>query len=612
MPIALFPALVSSLTKVGKSMTPWNRLALIEEQILRRARAAFLVQWFGTGVPVRRLNLLIHIVNIEALKARYALVRRSMPRRLPGMSLMGPLAMMAGMVIGMFMSPVGSILFMPHLHDTLGTLLGGKWYEVPLTLLYSLVLNWIMPVLGPGVAVGVGLPLGLGLAFGAALGGDRLTRAFAELMGDAAMMIDAFLNFWRQISDPDVPIRNPVVAAIVRFLDRFAAFSAQLLGFVAIVVVRLVPILPYLINQFRALFDLGSEVADTVRDTLSGIRDALQSPFQQGGGIKRILVSVLDAVKALPGRLLGHINDVIADIVTEFGYVSDAIGRLLSDYITGLLDRIVEAFLRTPVGTLVFRLTNLLGLVPRIEREFRSIMAETSPGSGGADEGTDWAELDEKLRGSSVNALGRGIPGAAADLLQAARQLDLPAPPTLDFPPIPDLPTLPDIPALRSEIGLPGPIDFGAEATRLLQRARAATERAGVPAALLRRPASLFAAQRAELARLWPREQTARDHQLRDAIFLAVGRVLPAALRPYTARVRAVFQQIDELLYGIETEEDSDWQPQRELVGSGRLRPVVGVLAFRSTGGFAPDLRAFRDLTVEAIQAETYRVAEAN
>jgi hypothetical protein len=51
--------------------------------------------------------------------------------------------------------------------------------------------------------------------------------------------------------------------------------------------------------------------------------------------------------------------------------------------------------------------------------------------------------------------------------------------------------------------------------------------------------------------------------------------------------------------------------PQLELSDSGLLRPVVEVLTIRSSGGFAPDLRAFRDLVVEAMERQTYLAPDA-
>jgi hypothetical protein len=51
--------------------------------------------------------------------------------------------------------------------------------------------------------------------------------------------------------------------------------------------------------------------------------------------------------------------------------------------------------------------------------------------------------------------------------------------------------------------------------------------------------------------------------------------------------------------------------PQIELQDSGLLRPVVGMLTIRSQGGFAPDLRVFRDLVMAALQQQTYRAANS-
>jgi hypothetical protein len=94
------------------------------------------------------------------------------------------------------------------------------------------------------------------------------------------------------------------------------------------------------------------------------------------------------------------------------------------------------------------------------------------------------------------------------------------------------------------------------------------------------------------------------DERLRDLIYLAVGRVLPAALRIYAPDVRKAFDLLDEEVYGEEREPLA--QPMLDLADSGRLRPIVELLSVRSEGGFAPDVRAFRDLLFEELEGRTY------
>jgi hypothetical protein len=611
MPIALFPELTTTLAKVGASLFPWERLTTLEEQILRRARSAFLVHWFGTGLPERRLSLLIAIDNIAELRARYALVKRSMPGPLPEMNLLRPIAGMAGFAAGLFFSPSGVFLFAPYIHR-LFDFLTDSWWGPPASMIYSL-LNWAMPLLGPGVLIGVIAPLLLAYTLGVALGGDRRSRAIVRLVGDVTMLADAFLVFWRQVTGPEEDIQNPVVKGIVVILRRFAALFAQVLGFAALLVTRLLPLVPNLIEQFRAAMALGEAVVATVRDVTRGLMDALMSPFAAGGGLSAILTTVMDAFKALPVLLLDHVRAAIDDVLTVFRAAYDSFNHLLGNYISGVGDRIVAGFGQTPLGQMISRIQELVALVPQLFRAFRAI-----PETPSGEPATNLEEQEESMRNPWLilsDALLWGTAGVlenAANVIRSVRRLRLPTTPSSSIPALPSMPTLPDTAALRAGIGLPGPIDFAAQARRLLEEARAAQGRAEVPAALLRRPASQFAAERARQQALGPPVLSERETQLREAVYLAVGRVLPPALRVYAPRLHNLFQQIDALLYGGgEPPNPSPEMPQLELSDSGLLRPVVEVLTIRSSGGFAPDLRAFRDLVVEAMERQTYLAPDA-
>ena len=366
--------------------------------------------------------------------------------------------------------------------------------------------------------------------------------------------------------------------------------------------------------QYRAALELGRAVVATVQNIASGFVDALRAPFARGGGLRAVLLSVLEAFLALPGQLVERIREAISDTLIEFQAVFDTLNRMLGAYIDGLSDRIVDAFRQTPVGLMVDRILELLALVPQLTRSFTSIESAESGEDG---QPFDFENLDETLRswwmeGLTGGIIGPGLGSRAADLIRSVRRLWLPTAPSIDVPEIPSAPTLPDTAALRSEIGLPGPVDFAAEARRMLKTARAAQAEAEVPEALLRRPVSAFAEERRRLARLGRPALSERDLQLRDAIYLAVGRVLPPAFRVYAPRLRALFDEIDQRIYGAEAPETAAAElPQLELRDSGRLHPMVDVLTIRSAGGFAPDLRAFRDMVVEAIERQTYLAPDA-
>lgn len=606
MPIALYPELTTSLSKVGGALSSWNRLTLIEEQILRRARSAFLTKWFGPGVPERRLSLYMHIANIEEFRTRYALVKRSMPGPLPEMNLLRPIAGMAGFATGLFFSPAGVVLFAPHI-KSMFDMLTDSWWGDPASLIYSVVINWLMPILAPLLAGGLVAPALIIFAIAAALSGDRRSRAIHRLLGDSAMLIDAFLTFWEQITGPTDDIKNPVVKGIMKVLNRFSALFAQVLGFVAILITRFMPLIPNLIAQYRAALSLGLAVVDAIKDIISGFMQTLLAPFTGPNGILGILTSILDAFMSLPAVLIQHVRELISGTFIELRAAFDTLNQLLGSYIKGLGDRIISAFKQTPVGQMVDRIEELLSLVPQLTGAFRNI--ETAESEEEEDEDpTD-------LRGWWINAgaggvFGPGLVEQVADIIDAVGQISLPDAPSLEIPEVPSVPTVPNSAALRTEIGLPGPIDFTEEANQMLARARQQQAGAVLSDALLERPNSAFAAERRRLRELGP---TLDDVglQLRDAIFLAVGRVLPPALRIYAPRVRALFQQLDERLYGVDSENTGPEMPQQELTDSGQLRPIVGMLTIRSAGGFAPDLRAFRDNVVQAMQRQTYLAPDA-
>lgn len=615
MPILLLPELAAGLRKLGTQLGGWPRLTEIEELLLRRARGAFLVRWFGRGVPERQLSLLIVIANIDALRERYALVKQSMPGPLPPMTLLRPLAGMAGFATGLFFSLSGVFLFAPHIRRMF-EILTDSWWREPATLFYSVVLNWIMPLLNPVLVVGLGVPFLVGWALAMALGGDRESRAIVRLMGDAAMMVDAFLAFWDQVTGPVERIRNPLVRAIVTILHRFAGLYAQVLGFVAVLVVKLVPLIPSLIEQFRAAAELGRAVLATITDITGGFVDALMAPFNARGGLFAVLMSVFDAIMALPGQLVQRIREAIADTLVEFSLAYAAFNRMVADYVEGLGGRIVEAFKQTLVGQLIDRIKTLLALVPQVAVAFAS-SAGSGGGGGGGGSGkpTDLDELDRTLRSRKARwatggVFGEGVSENIADLLQAVRDISLPTLPSFELPALPSPPTLPDVPALRSSIGLPGPIDFAGEAARLLERAQAEQSARPLPEEILRRPRSAFAAERDRLHAIGP-QLTEQDRRLRDLIYLAVGRVLPPALRVHAPKVRAMFDELDQRIFGGAPPAPAEDLPQLELPNSGRLRPIVQQLTIRSRGGFAVDLRAFRDFVVDAMTAQTYVAPDA-
>lgn len=628
MPIALYPELAQALVDTASRLELWARLASLEEQLLRRAQGAFLVHWFGPLIPEYRLNLHVGIANIAELKARLAAVNGAVQRS-TSMNLTRPLAAMLGTIFGSGMSVSGVILQLPYVHDLLEWLSKAWWSALP-KLLYTTLVLWVLPAFGPAAGLFLGVPL-VGLwALGTALGNDRETRAEYGLMGDLAMMLDAFLIFWDQLTGPLDKIRNPVLRGLVGLMHRVAHLFAQVLGFVSLIVVKVLPLIPSLFEQWRAIKALGADVVSVAADALSTMMDDLMAPFGQGS-IFDLVMGLFAALAALPGKIIDTVTALIVNTLTTLAQAKDAVTKLVTDFATGLADRIVKAFDATPLGLLIGRIKSFLEVLPRLAALFDAIGKRVSPKA--PDKGPSKIQkVEDSLRdwktriytGMAEGLVGGLLPGKRAgkpvgadvgpklaDVIGAARKLSLPSLPTIKLPALPKTPVLPDIAALEAKIGAPAPHDLVADGAKLLKEAQDAEAKRKLPAALLRRPKSAFAQLlKANAAPAAPSEMQLK---LRDAIYFAVGRVLPAALRLQAPKLREYFDKLDKAVYDIApTAGAMPDQPQLDLADSGLLQPIVELLTIRAPeGSYAPDLRAFRDMVRAALLQQTYAAADS-
>ena len=281
MPLILFPELTSQLWRTGRTLAPWSRLVGIEQTLLRRVESAYLTAWFGPRVPERQLSLHIAIRNIAALRDRYQLANRSRPEPISGISLLGPLAGIAGALVGAAISPTGMILIVTQF-TRIGAAIAPLWNIV--TVLGAIVIALPSTGLPLGVIAGLGLPLGLFAALGYGIAGDAAARSVVTLLGNLGLMIDAMGRFWDQLTGPREAVKNPLLRRILETLDRFAGLFIQMIGMAAFLFDRLLPLVPGLITQFRALSALADTVLAAIKDVLSGIVDALFAPFDQKPG----------------------------------------------------------------------------------------------------------------------------------------------------------------------------------------------------------------------------------------------------------------------------------------------------------------------------------------
>ena len=130
-------------------LSAWVDLVRTEEVLIGRARGAFLVRWFGTRFPMRGGHLRGVILNLDALRERFLAVQRAQAPQTPGLNLQEPVAGLAGIAAGLFLSPAGFALFMAYVLRSLP-----GWLAVPLSLIAGILIG--------GVAAGIctaGLPL---------------------------------------------------------------------------------------------------------------------------------------------------------------------------------------------------------------------------------------------------------------------------------------------------------------------------------------------------------------------------------------------------------------------------------------------------------------------
>src|SRR5579871_1402666 len=98
------------LQKGAKALEPWNQLVVLEQILTDRARSAFLVHWFGPGLPLYGLSLRIAIDNLKELQLRYQAVVAATTPDASGLNLTEPLAGIGGAAVGMLISPTGFLL----------------------------------------------------------------------------------------------------------------------------------------------------------------------------------------------------------------------------------------------------------------------------------------------------------------------------------------------------------------------------------------------------------------------------------------------------------------------------------------------------------------------
>jgi hypothetical protein len=316
------------LVAAGPALGGLGRLATADREVLSRARSLYLLRWFGRGLTVRdeRLAVGLDEATRVGLAQRLRAVRSSP-------NLLVPLAGVAGTIAGFAASPFVAIALLIGIGTGIGgwrgTFFGAMsivGYLGDLGLVALLVVAAIfVPYAGPVLAGA----LGLGSLVGAIAGRDLFA-----LTGDLAGASATWHTLWAQLSGRE-PIRNPLVAGLVRAAGVGAVALAQVLVLFSVLVTRIGPALPALSAQLVGLIDfaaacgraLGAIVSDLVAHA-----GALLAPLSTG---LRVFAGVEAAFGAL-GRWLQGIWEGVTGSTAPVPpkgtvSVSDAFDRALDE-----------------------------------------------------------------------------------------------------------------------------------------------------------------------------------------------------------------------------------------------------------------------------------------
>ena len=573
MPIGLLlTGLSASLAATAAAFERWNAVLRLEAVVIDRARGAFLVEWFGARLPRTGTRLRVVIGNIDALGERYREARARSMGGQTGPNLLEPVAGLAGMAAGMFISPSGALMYLyACLRESLGAILSSL-----LTILYSPIFLAEITGLGAGMAA-VAFPLvllgGFVVAIIAAAGGVNSSMVLVfELVGDATRAIQGLTRFINLLTGPREAIRNPLLLGILRLLDSVAALLAQLIGAAAWVLTRIGPLILRNAIEFRAMQRLGEFAFDLIGRIARGAFDALAQLWRSEEGRQAspwaVVLSMLDYVMAMAGAMVAGARAVLAEIGAR---LRDGLTRISGNAVGHL--RHVASAAKALIGNipLIRTFQGAAAMVTAVKSIFSSggsavAPASPPPGSGGAGAAVAGALAPAGLAVSLRNEPPPPSLAAAEAMVAAARAGGTPI-------------SSPWGPDFTASMAAPFELD---PATQELARQ------------LIAPPASVFAGERRAISEELDGRSVdegldalrTRELRYRDLLYAVVDRVFPAQARAYVPELLDAFNALDRYVYDRrDTPEGPSGFPVRDLPDNGRLRPVVRRLVVRSAGG---------------------------
>jgi hypothetical protein len=596
MPIALLlQDMLTPLGAAGPVLERWQAMLRLEAVVVARARSAFLTQWFGPRLPASGGRPLIVIENVQALAAQYRRARAASAAGDTGPNLLEPVAGLAGIGVGLVLSPTGALLTLFTLvRVSLGNVMG-----VLLTITHGSLMIEMMTLFGGGLLLGLGLPLallgGLGyLLYMAFSGNDERVRQF-ELLGLATRMLQSILRFIGLLTGPRTAIRNPLLRALLEMADTLAALAAQLVGAFFWVLARVGPLLGPNLLQFAALRGLALAALALVRDILLDAYQALLRVVTSEQGQR---ASPWEALQAL----FAHVERLVERIAAGTALAFATLARQLTERLQALatttegeltdLGRQALDVVREMPQVRVIR--GLIAMVDAIKVIVGAVPAAPAPPPPAS---------------SAAPSTAQQIAGSAAALVPAL--IDAHVGPR---PPAPGLEAAGVVVTLtRLGLDIHTRWGDGPDADAVSPFALSEATRANVDA-LLRSPASVFGGERAalreELGGATPaaalRALNAEDLRYRDLLYAVVAHVLPPHMQAWLPTLRDTFHAIDLHLHGLRDEGEPGDYPVRSVPDNGLLRPQVHRLVLRETDGDEVSLRNLATDLQRLLRAQTY------
>jgi hypothetical protein len=568
MPLAiLLQEQLSVVTKGLKKVDRWATVTETFSLVVDRLRSAYLVRWFGTPLPSVGLELRVAFANMDELRRRWLAIGADRPPGTPaiGPNLTEPLLGMSGTLVGIFATPLNSML----LSVALGELVD-RWWVVALA-----AVNWLTyGLLGAGVLGLVGVAGGAGLLWALsawAISGQP--REAFDLLGAIAEVVEPLQRFWQQVTGPREAVKNPLLREILIFGDRFAGLMAFLLGAFAVLVTRVGPILEPLRIGFFATVGIAQELWALVSLAFSQTVDVVKGLLSGPDSFPRALAAVFALFARTFRRLGASLKGVWTSIAETFSWLKYFTKELIRWWWT-----VAEPFVRSQTidhPTIAY---------------LRSLAASLAVFS-------TWKGRAPKAPPSPPSPPGL-MSRAGAWVL---RKLGMPTT-------TPTLPSLPKLPLISLDLiaplagithllkltglvpGLaPNPLEPGAEARAVLRRAE--------------RPPSVFGAEWAALEKEARRPEPLAQ-ALETAAYLSLARrvISPAAAE----RVRKLEDVLTKLDATIRAERAR--HPVKDVPEPTELSPVIRTLRVRARGLKPEVLRAWVEDLRDQLNAAPYPV----